>query len=46
MEPRTLYDKIWADHLVDEQPGGTCLLEGCIPSKSLFREFIGESSYG
>ena len=24
--PRTLYDKIWADHLVDEQPDGTCLL--------------------
>jgi 3-isopropylmalate/(R)-2-methylmalate dehydratase large subunit len=23
---RTLYDKIWNDHLVDEQPGGTCLL--------------------
>src|SRR5499425_1383372 len=25
-QPRTLYDKIWADHLVDEQPDGTCLL--------------------
>ena len=24
--PRTLYDKIWDDHLVDEQPDGTCLL--------------------
>jgi 3-isopropylmalate/(R)-2-methylmalate dehydratase large subunit len=24
--PKTLYDKIWADHLVDEQPDGTCLL--------------------
>jgi len=24
--PRTLYDKIWYDHLVDEQPDGTCLL--------------------
>ena len=24
--PRTLYDKIWHDHLVDEQPDGTCLL--------------------
>src|SRR4029078_9923319 len=23
---RTLYDKIWADHVVDEQPDGTCLL--------------------
>jgi 3-isopropylmalate/(R)-2-methylmalate dehydratase large subunit len=23
---RTLYDKIWADHLVDEQPDGTCLI--------------------
>ena len=22
--PRTLYDKIWEDHLVDEQPDGTC----------------------
>ena len=22
----TLYDKIWNDHLVDEQPDGTCLL--------------------
>jgi 3-isopropylmalate/(R)-2-methylmalate dehydratase large subunit len=26
MQPRTFYDKIWADHLVDEQPDGTCLL--------------------
>ena len=24
--PRTLYDKIWTDHLVDEEPGGTCLI--------------------
>jgi 3-isopropylmalate/(R)-2-methylmalate dehydratase large subunit len=24
--PRTLYDKIWSDHLVDEQPDGTCLI--------------------
>jgi 3-isopropylmalate/(R)-2-methylmalate dehydratase large subunit len=24
--PRTLYDKIWEDHLVDEQPDGTCLV--------------------
>ena len=24
--PRTLYDKIWDDHMVDEQPDGTCLL--------------------
>ena len=24
--PRTLYDKIWDDHIVDEQPDGTCLL--------------------
>src|SRR5438477_1154610 len=24
--PRTLYDKIWRDHLVDEQEDGTCLL--------------------
>src|SRR6476469_9652115 len=23
---RTLYDKIWDDHVVDEQPDGTCLL--------------------
>jgi len=23
---RTLYDKIWNDHLVDEQPDGTCLI--------------------
>ncbi len=26
MKPRTLYDKIWDDHLVDVQPDGTCLL--------------------
>ena len=26
MEPRTLYDKIWDDHVVDQQPDGTCLL--------------------
>ena len=26
MKPRTLYDKIWEDHLVDEQPDGTCLI--------------------
>jgi 3-isopropylmalate/(R)-2-methylmalate dehydratase large subunit len=26
MKARTLYDKIWDDHLVDEQPDGTCLL--------------------
>ncbi len=26
MKPRTLYDKIWDDHLVDRQPDGTCLL--------------------
>src|SRR6476659_4615073 len=25
-QPRTFYDKVWADHLVDEQPDGTCLL--------------------
>src|SRR3954467_10367843 len=25
-KPRTLYDKIWDDHLVDEQADGTCLL--------------------
>jgi 3-isopropylmalate/(R)-2-methylmalate dehydratase large subunit len=24
--PRTLYDKIWQDHLVEEQPDGTCLI--------------------
>ena len=24
--PRTLYDKIWADHLVEEEPDGTSLL--------------------
>src|SRR5436190_19616735 len=26
MKPHTLYDKIWDDHLVDEQPDGTCLI--------------------
>ncbi|MFN3658363.1 MAG: 3-isopropylmalate dehydratase large subunit [Pseudolabrys sp.] len=26
MKPRTLYDKIWDDHVVDEQPDGTCLI--------------------
>src|SRR5580765_9094 len=25
-KPRTLYDKIWDDHMVDQQPDGTCLL--------------------
>jgi 3-isopropylmalate/(R)-2-methylmalate dehydratase large subunit len=25
-KPRTLYDKIWQDHLVDEQADGTCLI--------------------
>jgi 3-isopropylmalate/(R)-2-methylmalate dehydratase large subunit len=25
-QPRTLYDKIWDDHLVDQQPDGTCLI--------------------
>jgi 3-isopropylmalate/(R)-2-methylmalate dehydratase large subunit len=25
-KPRTFYDKVWADHLVDEQPDGTCLI--------------------
>jgi len=25
-QPKTLYDKIWDDHLVDEQPDGTCLI--------------------
>ena len=24
--PRTLYDKIWDDHVVDRQDDGTCLL--------------------
>jgi 3-isopropylmalate/(R)-2-methylmalate dehydratase large subunit len=24
--PRTLYDKIWEDHLVDKEPDGTCLI--------------------
>ncbi|MCC6982452.1 MAG: 3-isopropylmalate dehydratase large subunit, partial [Bauldia sp.] len=24
--PKTLYDKIWDDHVVDQQPDGTCLL--------------------
>jgi len=26
MKPRTLYDKIWDDHVVDQQEDGTCLL--------------------
>ncbi len=26
MKPRTLYDKIFADHLIDERPDGTCLI--------------------
>src|SRR6202051_8553 len=26
MAPRTLYDKIWGDHLVHEHPDGTCLI--------------------
>ena len=26
MAPRTLYDKIWDDHVVEQQPDGTCLL--------------------
>src|SRR5581483_2867387 len=26
MAARTLYDKIWDDHVVDTQPDGTCLL--------------------
>ena len=26
MVARTIYDKIWQDHLVDEQPDGTCLI--------------------
>src|SRR5713101_3262341 len=26
MTARTLYDKIWEDHMVDEQPDGTCLI--------------------
>jgi 3-isopropylmalate/(R)-2-methylmalate dehydratase large subunit len=26
MKPRSLYDKIWDDHLVDEQPDGTALI--------------------
>ena len=25
-KPHTFYDKIWTDHLVDEQPDGTCLI--------------------
>merc|ERR1711865_884957 len=24
--PRTMYDKIWADHVVDEMEDGTCLI--------------------
>lgn len=26
ISPKTLYDKIWQDHLVDEQPDGTSLI--------------------
>jgi 3-isopropylmalate/(R)-2-methylmalate dehydratase large subunit len=26
MMSKTLYDKIWDDHLIDEQPDGTCLI--------------------
>jgi 3-isopropylmalate/(R)-2-methylmalate dehydratase large subunit len=26
MKPRTLYDKIWDDHVVEEQADGTCLI--------------------
>src|SRR4051794_3215790 len=26
MAPRTLYDKIWDDHVVERQPDGTCLI--------------------
>ena len=26
MKPRTLYDKIWDDHVVDTRPDGTCLI--------------------
>ena len=26
MRPRTLFDKIWSNHLVDEQDDGTCLI--------------------
>jgi 3-isopropylmalate/(R)-2-methylmalate dehydratase large subunit len=26
MQPRTLYDKIWDDHLVDQRPDGTALI--------------------
>ncbi len=25
-KPRTLYDKIWDDHLIEEDPDGTCLI--------------------
>src|SRR6202521_1203529 len=25
-KPSTLYDKMWTDHLVDEEPDGTCLI--------------------
>jgi homoaconitase/3-isopropylmalate dehydratase large subunit len=25
-QPQTLYDKIWDDHVVEDQPDGTCLL--------------------
>jgi 3-isopropylmalate/(R)-2-methylmalate dehydratase large subunit len=24
--PQTLYDKLWSEHLIDEEPDGTCLL--------------------
>src|SRR3954454_2642205 len=26
MAPRTLYDKIWDDHVIEQQPDGTCLI--------------------
>jgi 3-isopropylmalate/(R)-2-methylmalate dehydratase large subunit len=26
MAPRTLYDKIWDDHVIERQPDGTCLI--------------------
>ena len=26
MRPKTLFDKIWSDHLVDRQNDGTCLI--------------------
>ena len=25
-KPRTLYDKIWDDHLIEEVPDGACLI--------------------